>query len=87
MASIVVRPPLLRPAPSSLPSIAPRSITLVRPSNILTCTYHFSSRRSTVARRSSYCRIIMLYEGLPRMLISDSVFAGDANDLSEASQL
>ena len=42
--------PLLR-----LPSTAaPCSITLVRPSDLVTCPYHFSFRRFTVARRSSY---------------------------------
>ena len=41
--------PLLR-----LPSTVPCSITLVRSSDLVTCPYHFSFRRFTVARRSSY---------------------------------
>ena len=41
--------PLLR-----LPSTVPCSITLDRPSDLVTCPYHFSLRRFTVARRSSY---------------------------------
>ena len=41
--------PLLR-----LPSTVPCNITLVRPSDLITCPYHFSFRRFTPARRSSY---------------------------------
>ena len=39
----------------------------------------------TVARRSLYGP--MLCDGFPHMLVSDSVFVGDAKDLSEASEL
>ena len=45
----VIGLPLLR-----LPSTVPCNITLVRPSDLVTCPYHFSFRRFTVARRSSY---------------------------------
>ena len=41
--------PILR-----VPSTVPCSITLVRPSDIVTCAYHFRVWRFTVARRSSY---------------------------------
>ena len=41
--------PLLR-----LPSTVPCNINFVRPSDLVTLPYHFSFRRSTVARRSSY---------------------------------
>ena len=42
------------------------SITLVRPSDFVTCPYHSSFRRFTVARNSSYSPIIvMLYDGFP----------------------
>ena len=40
-----------RPTPSST---VPCSITLVRPSDLATCSCHFSFRRFTVARKSSY---------------------------------
>ena len=70
-----------------LPSIAPRSITLVRPSDVVMCPFHFSFRRSTLARISSYVPILMISDGFSHMPVSDSVFAGDAKDMSEASQL
>ncbi len=41
--------PILR-----LPSFVPWSITLVSPSDLVTCPYHFSLSRCTVVRRSSY---------------------------------
>ena len=41
--------PLLRS-----PSTVPCSITLVMPSDLVRCPYHFSCRRFTVARRSPY---------------------------------
>ena len=41
--------PLLR-----LPSTVPCNITSVRPSDLVTCPYHFGFRRFRVARRSSY---------------------------------
>ena len=68
-----------------LPSTVPCSITLVRPSDLVTCPYHFSFRRFTVFRRSSYGP--MIYDGFPHMLDTDSVFVGDAKDLSEGSKL
>ena len=69
-------PPLLR-----LPSTVPYSITLVRPSDLVTCPCHFR-----FARRFSYFPI-MFYDVFPRMLVSDTVFVGDAKYLSEASKL
>ena len=52
-----------------LPSTVPcRSIILMRPSDLVTCPYHFSFRRFTVAWRSSYG-----HDGFPHMLVSDSV--------------
>ena len=68
-----------------LPSTVPSSITLVRPSDLV-AHYHFSFRRYTVARRSSYGPMCIMNDGFPHMLLSDSVFVGDAKDLSEASK-
>ena len=50
----VVDPALFRPALLRLPSTVPCNITLIRPSDLVTCPYHFSFRLFTVARRSSY---------------------------------
>ena len=36
---------------------------------------------------SSYGYIIMVSDGFPHMLVSDSVFVRDAKDLAEASKL
>ena len=69
----------------TLPSTVPCSIIFVRPSDLVTCPYHFSFRRLTVARRSSHGP--MIYDVFPHMLVSDSVFVGYAKDLSEASNL
>ena len=46
-----VNPLPSRPTPSST---VPCSITLVRPSDLATCSCHFSFGRFTVARKSSY---------------------------------
>ena len=83
----VVKLPLFDIPLIRLPSTVPYSITLVRPSYLVTCPYHFSFPRFTVARRPQYGPIIMLCDGFPHMLVSDSVFVGDVKDLSHACQL
>ena len=79
----VVNPLLFRHTPYSLAFDYSRSITLVRPSDLVTGLYHFSSRRftATVARIYSYGHN-MLCDGFPDMLVSDMVFVGDAKELS-----
>ena len=64
-----------------LASTVPYSLTLVRPADLVTGPYNISFRRFTVARRSSNGPIMFCY-GFPHMLVSDSVFVGDAKDLS-----
>ena len=63
-----------------LPSIVLCCITLVRPSDLVTCPYHFSCQEIFV-------RSHLLYDGFPHMLASDSVFVSDVMDLSETSKL
>ena len=55
----VITPALFRPAPSST---VPCSITLVRPSDLVTCPYHFSFRRFTVSQDTyARTRILLLH--------------------------
>ena len=59
--------PLLR-----LPPTVPCSITLVRPSDLVTCPYHFSFRHFTVARRCSYGPICFVMAIRPSLLDLES---------------
>ena len=69
-------------------STVPCSITLVRPSDLVTCPYHFGFRRFTVARRCSYGHNLnMLYNGFPHVHVSDSIVIGDAKDVPEECKL
>ena len=82
--------PLLR-----LPSTVPCNITLVRPSNLVTCPcpYHFRFCRFAVATRSSYGPIcfMMIFRTCSLVTRSlwgmPSIFVGYAKYLSEASKL
>ena len=55
-----------------LPSTVPCTITLVRPSDLVTCPYHFSCRRFTVVRRSSHVPMcfMMVFRMLPLVIRS-----------------
>ena len=62
----VVNPALFRPAHSLLAFDC--SICLVRPSDLVTCPYHFSFRRFTVIRRASY-GTMMVCDGFPHLFV------------------
>ena len=64
-----------------LPSTVSCSITLVSPSDLVACPYHFGFHLFTVARRSLYGPILRC-DGFRHVLVSVSVFVGKAKDLS-----
>ena len=69
------------------PCTVPCRIVLASPEDLVMCPYHFSLRRFTVVKRSSWGPCNDLPSSVSHLFVGDVVSVGDAEELSEASHL